>query len=432
MNERYFIIVSFDALSSRDLETLRHLPGFQRLMKDASFSRKVYSVYPSNTYPCHSSISTGMYPMNHGVTANTLLQVNRRSPDWNWTRDKIKVDTFYDAAMRKGYTTCALLWPVTGKSKITYNLPEIFANRPWHHQIAVSLSNGTPSYLLDVNRRFGHLRNGKRQPELDSFVEACAHYTLKTHRPNVMMMHFVELDSMRHKYGYDSPEAKTALLSYDEKLSGLFRVLEEEGILEDTTLFVLGDHDQIPVHTAMHLNAVLKDKGLIRTKAQKITDYDAYVQGMDGSAYVFLKDPKDEDLKKKVYDILLKLKLREDFGLEEIYTEEEMRSFGASRKASFMLEAKRGFYFQDEHTRPAQVNHHGSFQGDEHHGKSTHGYHPQKEDYQTVFFATGKGIRKNVEIPSMRLIDEGPTFAQVIGTRLHDTDGRILHEILED
>src|SRR5690554_4439893 len=160
MQERYFIIISFDALSNRDLKVLEPLPGFSRLMKDASFSRKVFSVYPSNTYPCHTSISTGMYPMNHGVTSNTLLEVNRRSPDWNWTRDRIKVDTFYDAAMRKGYTTCALLWPVTGKSDITYNLPERFANHLWETQVGVSLANGTPGYLLDIERRFRHLRNG--------------------------------------------------------------------------------------------------------------------------------------------------------------------------------------------------------------------------------------------------------------------------------
>lgn len=432
MQERYFIILSFDALGSRDLKTLENLPGFRRLMKDASFSRKVYSVYPSNTYPCHSSISTGMYPMNHGVTSNTLLEMNRKSPDWNWTRDRIKVDTFYDAAMRKGYTTCALLWPVTGKSAITYNLPERFANHFWETQVGVSLANGTPGYLLDINRRFGHLRNGKSQPELDRFVEAVAHYTIREKKPNVMMIHFVELDAMRHKYGYDSREAHKALLSYDQKLAGLMRLLEEEGIMDKTTLFVLGDHDQIPVHTALHLNSIFKDKGLIRTRGQKITDYDAYAEGLDGSCYIHLREPGSEKMKKRVHEILKTLKDREDFGIEEIYTREEAISFGATRKAAFMLEAKKGFFFTDDHTKPAQVKLDEHAEGEEHHGKSTHGYHPEKEDYQTVFFATGRGIRKNVEIPSMRLIDEGPTFAHLMGTVLHDTDGRILHEIIEE
>lgn len=432
MQERYFIIVSFDALSNRDLTALKHLPGFSRLMRDASFSKKVYSVYPSNTYPCHSSISTGMYPMNHGVTSNTLLQINRKHPDWNWTRDRIKVDTFYDAAMRKGYTTCALLWPVTGKSQITYNLPEIFANRPWKTQVGVSLANGTPRFLLDIEKRFSHLRNGIKQPELDRFVEAVAHYTIKEKKPNVMMIHFVELDAMRHKYGYDSKEAHEALLSYDQKLTGLFRLLDEEDMMDKTTLFVLGDHDQIPVHTAVHMNSIFKDKGLIRTRGQKISDYDAYAEGMDGSCYIHLNNPLDEDLKKRVLDILERLKNREDFGIEEIYSRDEAMALGASKKATFMLEAKRGFFFKNDHRKPAQVKVNLKSDGSDHHGKSTHGYHPEKEDYQTVFFATGKGIRKNVEISSMRLIDEGPTFAYLMGTKLHDTDGRILHEIIED
>jgi len=370
--------------------------------------------------------------MNHGVTSNTLLQVNRKSPDWNWTRDRIKVDTFYDAAMRKGYTTCALLWPVTGKSKITYNLPERFANRPWENQVSVALSNGTPWFLLDIEKRFRHLRSGIKQPYLDRFVEAVAHYTIRSKKPNVMMIHFVELDAMRHKYGYDSKEAYEALLSYDQKLSGLFRLLDEEDMMDKTTLFVLGDHDQIPVHTAVHMNSIFKDKGLLHTHGEKIVDFDAYAEGMDGSCYIHLKSPQDEALKKHVFEILERLKDREDFGIEEIYSQEEIISLGASKKATFMLEAKRGFFFSNDHWKPAQVKVNQKADGSDHHGKSTHGYHPEKENYQTVFFATGKGIKKNVEILSMSLIDEGPTFAHLMGTKLHDTDGRILHEIIEE
>ena len=79
MKNRHFIIVSFDALSSRDLIDLKHLPGFQRLKENSSYCLNVSSVYPSLTYPCHTSISTGMYPKNHGVESNTLLQLNRTS-----------------------------------------------------------------------------------------------------------------------------------------------------------------------------------------------------------------------------------------------------------------------------------------------------------------------------------------------------------------
>lgn len=431
MKPRYFIIVSFDALGSRDLIDLQELPAFQRLIKESAHCLNVTSVYPSLTYPCHTSISTGMLPKNHGVEANTLLQPNRSSPDWHWTRDHIKVDTFYDAALRKGYSVCSLLWPVTGKSAITYNLPEVFANRPWHHQVPVTLAHGTKSFLLDINRRFGHLRKGIQQPELDLFVEATAHHMLRTKKPHVLMMHFVELDAMRHQYGYDSEEAKKALKSYDAKLQGLFDLLEEEGLLKDTTLFVLGDHDQLPVHTALYMNSILKDKGYLEVKKGKIRRYKAIAQSLDGSCYIHLSKDIQKEEKEALKSLLYKLRDRENFGIEHVLTEEEVRLRGASSTASFMLEAKRGFYFRDEHHRGASLKEDPTKKGEDHHGKSTHGFDPLKKDYQTVFFALGKGIKQGVTLPSMSLVDEGPTFAHSMGTVLHDTDGRILHELFE-
>ena len=432
MIERYFVIISFDALGKSDLNVLKSLPGFSKLMQTASYSDHVYSVYPSLTYPCHTSISTGMFPMNHGVVSNTLLQMNRKNPDWNWERNKIKADTFYDAAMRNGLTTAAVLWPVTGKSKITYNLPEIFPNRPWQNQIMVSLMNGSPKYLLELNRKFGYLRKGIREPWLDNFVEASAHHTIKKKRPNVIMIHFVELDAMRHNFGYHSKEANQSLLSYDDKLFNMMKLLEDEGIMDKTTLFVLGDHDQIPVQKAIHLNAVFKAKGLIQTTKQKITGYDAYVKSEDGSAYVYLKNPKDTLMLEKVKTLLQALKERTDFGLEEIYSNEEAIEFGADRNCSFLLEAKRGFIFEDSHIKPALMELSEDKKKDGSFGKSAHGFSPFKEDYQTAFFAIGKGIKKNIHLESMRLIDEGPTFAHLMGTRLNETDGRILYEIIDN
>jgi predicted AlkP superfamily pyrophosphatase or phosphodiesterase len=432
MKDRHFIIVSFDALSNRDLKHIEELPGFKKLMDYSSYCLNVSSVYPSLTYPCHTSISTGMYPKNHGVESNTLLQLNRSSPDWNWTRDKIKTDTFYDAALRKGLTVCSLLWPVTGKSKITWNLPEIFPNRPWKHQIPVTLLNGTPIFLMDINRRFGYLRNGIKQPQLDLFVEAASHYMLKTKKPNVLMMHYVELDAMRHIHGYDSKEAQTALRSYDQKLQNLFNVLEEEKLLEKTTLFVLGDHDQIPVDTAIHMNSIFKDKGYLTVKNGKIRDYEVYCQSLDGSAYLYFGKNVSDTRKMEIRKLLQRLRDRKDFGIESVHEKERMLSYGAGRKADLMLEAKRGFYFHDAHDRPALVKQDEHQLGTDHHGKSTHGFDPQKKDYQTVFFASGKGIKQGIVLPSMCLVDEGPTFAYAMGTVLHDTDGRILSEIFDD
>ena len=43
----------------------------------------------------------------------------------------------------------------------------------------------------------------------------------------------------------------------------------------------------------------------------------------------------------------------------------------------------------------------------------------------------GKGIKKGVRIDSMRLWDEGPTIAKLMGGHLPAVDGEILTDILE-
>ena len=44
--------------------------------------------------------------------------------------------------------------------------------------------------------------------------------------------------------------------------------------------------------------------------------------------------------------------------------------------------------------------------------------------------ASGPGFKKDVRIPSMRLIDEGPTLAKLLGVSLGEIDGRVLEEML--
>jgi predicted AlkP superfamily pyrophosphatase or phosphodiesterase len=208
-------------------------------------------------------------------------------------------------------------------------------------------------------------------------------------------------------------------------------VLEEEGLMEDTTLFVLGDHDQIPVKNIIYLNSILKDKGLIEAKGGKITDWKAYAQTLEGSSYVHVKDRSDTETYSKVESILKTLESIPSYGIEKVYSSDEAAALGASRDAAFMLEASCGFKFLPDIDKPAVAPIPPAIDGWFEESISTHGFSPDKENYTTVFFAMGNGIRKGIAIPSMSLIDEGPTFAKAMGTVLYDTDGRVLEEILE-
>ncbi|WP_421382299.1 alkaline phosphatase family protein [Bacillus salacetis] len=428
----HLIVISFDCLSSLDFTTIKEMPHFKELMNKGSYCTNVKTIYPSVTYPCHATIVTGNYPKKHGVINNTHLQPGSTSPDWYWHRHHIKGTTLYDEAKQKGLTTAALLWPVTAKANIDYNMPEIFANRPWHHQIAVSLWNGSTSFQLEMNRRFGHIRNGLFQPQLDDFVLESAVETIRKKKPNLMLVHFTDLDSHRHYHGFSSEEAHNALKRHDERLGRIVAALREAGIHDNSTIVALGDHSALDESKAIKPNVLLKQEGLLHVNAQgKVTDWKAYCKSCDGSAYIYVKDPNDQETMKNVKDLLFKLIKDKKNGLENILTGKEAGERGADETCAFMLEASLDFYiteglqgsYLDEIT-PEDVET----------GKYTfasHGYSPAKPDYETILMAYGKGIKEGSEIPSMNLIDEGPTFARLLGLDLGETDGKSVKELLD-
>ena len=428
----HLLVISFDCLSSLDFPIIEKLPNFKKLLEQASYCRNVETIYPSVTYPCHATIVTGKFPRNHGIVNNTFIQPGRLSPDWYWHRRHVKSTTLYDEAKKAGMKTAALLWPVTAKANIDYNMPEIFANRPWQHQILVSLFNGSPLYQLEMNRKFGHLRNGLNQPELDDFVLESTVETIKTKMPNLMLVHFVDLDSQRHYHGFSSDEAMAALRRHDERLGRIMNALQESGILEKTTIVALGDHSALDESKAVKPNVLFRKNGLISVNEKgKVIDWKAYCKSCDGSAYIYLKDKNDTKTHEQVKALLAELSKNEDNGIERILSSSEAEAKGADDKAAFMIEARLGYYFKEQlegeyidEIEEVDVR-------EKRYTFASHGYSPEKENYTTVLIAAGKGIQPRIEIPAMHLVDEGPTFARLLGLDLGETDGRVVDELLD-
>lgn len=420
----HLIVISFDCLSSLDFPLLETLPNFKKLIEKSSYCKNVQTIYPSVTYPCHATIVTGKLPKNHGIINNTLLQPGNPSPDWYWYRRAIRGTTLYDEAKQKGMSTAALLWPVTAKAKIDYNMPEIFANRRWHHQVPVSLVNGSSRFQLEMNKKFGHIRKGLSQPELDDFVLESAVETIRRKKPNLLLVHFTDLDTKRHETGFSSPEAIAAIQRHDQRLGRIMDALKTSGIEKQSTIVALGDHSALDENKVIKPNVLFRENDLLHVgKNNKVTDWKAYCKSCDGSAYIYIKN-NDQKVSTLVRQLLNCPEV------ENIWTSEEATEFGADPKCSFMVEAAKGYYFHESYE--------GSFIDEisdedvatKKYTKACHGYSPTKEDYDTLFIAAGKGIRTNQLLPSMQLIDEGPTLARLLGLSLGTVDGRVLEELL--
>ena len=429
MEKRYVIVISFDAVSKEDLDFLSKLPNFSKLIKEGSLIKNVESIYPSLTYPAHATIVTGKYPKNHGGINNTILDFKSYNPDWYWYRKYIKGDTIFDLAEKSGMKTCSILWPVTARSKITYNMPEIFCTKRYDNQILKSALAGSKIYQVNMNKRFGYLRQGMEEPYLDNFATEVAKKTIRELKPNLILLHLIDSDSQKHKYGIENKEVIESLKRHDERLGEIIESLKLAGIYEDSTIIALGDHSQINVNNVIKLNSILIKNDLINVNGNKIKSYKAIAKSCDGSSYIYLKNKNDVETRKKVRDILNELKNKYSNVIEEVYNNEEIKNLGADINASFMIEAKRGYYFIDDFLGEAiEVIDESS--KIKHKLRASHGYLPSRDNYKTFFIAYGKTIKKGVVLEKGKLINHGPTIAKILDIDLRDCDGIVEERIL--
>ena len=88
---RPIIMISLDAISDTDVNYLLTLPNFRKLASYGLLHRGVESLFISNTYPVHTSISTGVLPSEHGLFDNVIFDPVKNSEKWRAHKKLIKV-----------------------------------------------------------------------------------------------------------------------------------------------------------------------------------------------------------------------------------------------------------------------------------------------------------------------------------------------------
>lgn len=416
------VVVSLDAVGSSDLELLARLPHMKEFFKRSAACEHVTSVCPSLTYPAHATIVTGKLPKHHGIVNNLRFQPKRENPDWFWHRRFIRGTTLYDQARQAGLKTASLLWPVAGGGRITYNLPEVWANRPWENQFLVSLLNGSPRYETELFRRYGHLLDGIRQPMLDQFVQSSLLYTLKKYHPDLTLVHLTDVDAIRHEFGVSSKEAGEALKRHDLRLGELIGLLEQMGEGRNTNVILLGDHFQKDTGCVLYPNYHIVRKGWAVRKGNRLASWKVAAQNCDGSCYIYVKDKKDQNLMLQVAEWLKQWKQTPGSGVRAVHSGKWAWEKGADPGCAFMLEAEEGFYFKNGCEKPLEyaADNPGIHRG-------AHGYDPESPGYDTFFMAAGPDFQPGARIPHMYLIDEGPILAKALGLELEEADGAVIN-----
>lgn len=419
------LYISLDSAFAQDEGFLLSLPNLSALAMQGVFSSGVQSIYPTLTYPVHASLMTGCYPERHGIEHNEIY-IPGLAPElrpWHWDSADIRVDTLLSMAAKAGRQTAAILWPTTGHDRlIRYNFPEIIA-LPGENQVTKVLRYGSTAWLLATELRLGSRRKSTKQPDLDDYATLIAEelinkqavkgrgrgrskdvsYTEKEierkRMPDVLALHLVDLDSMRHEYGVNSPEAQEALRRLDKRVGRLINALEDRKILEETVIAVVSDHGQADVQGGIDLNAFFKEERL-RADAQSL-GFGAYIR-LERSDY---------------RPVLEALKLnREALGLKNIYTREELRELHADERILLAVEAEEGYEILENPLHSHLAN---------------HGFGPHHLGAQCLMWLKGPMFKRGFRLESCNLVDIAPTLAEAVHLNLPQAQGRVLTEAFQ-
>ncbi len=422
---RPLVVISLDGLAAVDLPALRELPAFARLLDGGAAVHALRGIYPTQTYPLHATIATGVSPSRHGIHANNRADPGNPSPEWFWYRRDLQATPLFERATRRGIPTACLLWPVAGRARVRYLIPEITVVRPGQSQMLRVLCAGSPLFILRMRRAYGHLLRGIQRRYLDDFTTAVACDLIGRRRLGLLMLHLLDLDYTRHLYGFRSPEASRVLEKQDGRLARILAALEGAGGSRQGAVVVLGDHAYLDVHSRINLNTALREAGLLQEGPRgRVREWRAWAASCEGSAQLFLRDPESRTDRRRLTDLLRRLAADPESGVEALYEEEALREMGVGRAVQMMVEARQGYYFGAELrprlVEPAEVGH-----------RAAHGYHPDRPGYRSLALGAGRGLARGASLAEARILDLGPTLAALLGFALPGAEGRILEEILE-
>ncbi len=399
--QRMVVVISLDGFPAYDLDDPKlPIPTLRRLMQNG-VSARMTPINPTVTWPNHTSLVTGVRADQHGLLVNGALVPTGAWPPMKVDpmMDKTKmvhVPTIYDAAHEAGLTTAQVDWvAINNAPTITWAFREwASADGPLEREMiakgvitAEDVENFTKSNILFR----------------DQIWAKAAAYLIREHKPNLLLLHFLSLDSVHHAYGPKTLAATAAIAFLDSRVEEVVDAVRSAGIEDRTTFFIVSDHGFKAFSKQIRPAVALADAGL----AGK-----AYVLPEGGSAIVYV----DPALVPKVRAALEGVE-----GIDRVIGEDGYTAMGLPspdrdpQMGQMLLTAKTGYSFSGATGGPvtAAVPQTGG----------SHGYPASDPDMEAIFIASGYGIRKGAKLDRVANTDVAPTIAGLLGVQLPSAKG---------
>lgn len=358
-----------DVVLEADRHQLR-LPVLRSFLKDGSYAQQVVNVNPTVTNPNHTTLVTGVLPLEHGVYNNRPFAATAKLPKSYSAYAEIKAPTLWSAAKKAKLRTASIFWPVTKKA----------------HDIDFNLVEGND--------------------EDDQKIADDAIALIEQKRPELLTVHFVAADHAQHEHGPFSAEGNAALERIDTQIGRV--VAAHRKAFPDSVVAIVSDHGFDKVTHQVNLNAALVEAGFIKVSGEGedrvVTSWKAFAWYVGGSAMIVFENHRDTQTNTQVVDCLQKLAADPASGIEKVYPRAEYANRGLPPGVAYIVAFKPGYRMGNSMTgvlvKKSKGGAHGAF--------STVAMRP---DMHSSFFITGPGIAAGKNLGTIDMRQIAPTLA---------------------
>jgi predicted AlkP superfamily pyrophosphatase or phosphodiesterase len=388
------------------------IPFLRSVLRDGAHARGVTGVWPTVTYPSHTTLLTGLSPAEHGIYNNLEFDPkNTYANAWFWYAQQIRAPTLWQAAHEAGLSTASIGWPVSvGATAVDFLIPEYWRVArltdvdPSDALLMAAVSR--PEGLLQkMQARLGpYMRGNDPSPPGDEIKTRYALDILRTERPRFMTIHLSSLDEEQHTHGPFSAEANADLEVIDGQLAQLFAASRAND--PKAIVLVVSDHGFAQITHKVNLMQPFLRAGLVQSGGA----WKAQPWSGSGMAAVMLHDPVDSQTQVQVRELLHALKADPNNGIAEVLERDAIKQRGAFPEASFLVVMKLGYYALADATSPLVSELTGT--------PGSHGFSPEYPEMRAAFFIAGPGIARGRDLGLIDMRQIAPTVAGLLGVRL--------------
>lgn len=424
---KYVLLVTVDGFRPEFyLDSTYAMPTVRQLMKNGVAAQGLNPVFPSVTYPDHTTMITGVTPAKHGIYYNTPFEAEGATGKWYWDYSLIKAPTLWDAMHKAGKTTACVRWPVTVNAPIDYRIPEYwnYKNMADAREYTAAATQPASLWKEVQENATGMLEANDLNATNDELVQdenvaRMAGYIIKKYKPNFLALHLACTDHYEHENGREHYMVKASVAGADRAIKTLVESLNRAKIADSTVVIVMGDHGFENIYQSFNPNYLLKQAGIITDI--KTGNWKAQFHSSGGSSFLQLKNSNDKATLSKVQAILA----QQPDSIKRYYqviNKAQLTQIGADPNVPLALSGINGTTFGNKSDVETE-----KFA----HVKGTHGFFPDHKQIQTGFVAFGPGLKKGVVVPVMNMVDVAPLIARLTGVDMPAMDGKLYTEMFK-